>query len=178
MAQRHRGAGQRGDRRRARFEQSPYRGAGSGTDFLPLYLYEGERFYMHSYAVGAKFGELSSGRRSTCSSGTASKAIPTIACPTASRACAARIRHRRRLQRASGGRWGVAYAELLHDIAEISHGSELRFGYKYPFRRGRLWLQPQAMVGFRDANLNNYYYGVQPDEATPLRRLIPRAAAP
>src|SRR5439155_177246 len=41
--------------------------------------------------------------------------------------------------------------------------------YKYPFRRGRLWLQPQAMLGFRDANLNNYYYGVRPGEATPLR---------
>src|SRR3981189_650801 len=46
-----------------RFEQSPYRGAGTGTDFLPLYLYEGERFYMHSYAVGAKFAELNTARR-------------------------------------------------------------------------------------------------------------------
>src|SRR3989442_7714248 len=69
----------------------------------------------------------------------------------------------------AGGGWGIAYAELLHDISEISRGSELRFGYKYPFRRGRLWLQPQAMLGFRDANLNNYYYGVRPGEATPLR---------
>ena len=153
-----------------RFEQSPYRGAGSGTDFLPLYLYEGERFYMHSYAAGAKFGELSSGRRFDLFLRYRFEGYPNDRVPES----LAGMRPRESgidagFSAQAGGGWGIAYAELLHDISEISRGSELRLGYKYPLRRGRLWLQPQAMLGFRDANLNNYYYGVRPDEATPLR---------
>src|SRR5438876_1002817 len=39
-----------------RIERSPYVGAGMRHDFLPLYLYEGERVYLHSQSVGVKFG--------------------------------------------------------------------------------------------------------------------------
>jgi len=39
-----------------RIERSPYAGAGMRHDFLPLYLYEGERVYLHSQSVGVKFG--------------------------------------------------------------------------------------------------------------------------
>src|SRR5512140_3287379 len=41
-----------------RAERSPYRGAGQRYDFLPLYLYEGEHGYLHSYGVGLKFGNV------------------------------------------------------------------------------------------------------------------------
>src|SRR5438132_1260460 len=54
-------------------------------------------------------------------------------------------------------------------IAGASHGNEFRVGYKYPWRSGRLWLRPHIQLGFRDAKLNNYYYGVRPDEALPQR---------
>ena len=39
-----------------RIERSPYRHAGTRHDFMPLYLYEGKRAYLHTYSVGLKFG--------------------------------------------------------------------------------------------------------------------------
>ena len=46
-----------------RAERSPYRGAGTRYDFLPMYLYEGRHFYFHSHSVGAHFGDLGKGDR-------------------------------------------------------------------------------------------------------------------
>ena len=36
------------------FERSPYRSAGNRYDVLPLYLYEGERFFLHANRGGVK----------------------------------------------------------------------------------------------------------------------------
>ena len=36
------------------FESSPYREAGNRYDVLPLYLYEGERFFLHANRGGVK----------------------------------------------------------------------------------------------------------------------------
>src|SRR2546426_351133 len=152
-----------------RFEQSPYRGAGTPQDFLPLYLYEGSRFYMHSYAVGAKFGDLRAGPRFDLFLRYRFEGYPHDRVPES----LAGMQPRESgidagFSAQAGGGWGIAYAELLHDISEISRGSELRLGYKYPLRRGRLWLQPQAVLGVRAADLDNYYYGVRPGGAAPL----------
>jgi outer membrane protein len=68
-----------------------------------------------------------------------------------------------------GGAWGIAFAEALHDVSAASHGNELRLGYRYPWRSGRLWLRPHVQIGIRDGKLNDYYYGVRPDEATAAR---------
>src|SRR5438045_9209977 len=38
-----------------RYERSTYRGAERGADHLPLYLYEGERAYLHGTSLGLKF---------------------------------------------------------------------------------------------------------------------------
>ena len=35
-------------------QTSPYRGAGTRYDLMPLYLYEGERFFLHANRVGVK----------------------------------------------------------------------------------------------------------------------------
>jgi len=67
------------------------------------------------------------------------------------------------------GAWGVAYGELLRDLSTASRGGELRLGYRYPWRRSRLFILPHAMVALRNSRLNDYYYGVRPDEATPTR---------
>src|SRR5712664_4953551 len=44
----------------SRSQRSPYRGAGTQHDFLPMYLYEGERLYFHSHSIGLKFGAVAS----------------------------------------------------------------------------------------------------------------------
>src|SRR5256885_15246366 len=45
-----------------RFEQSPYRGDGVRIDLMPLYLYEGEHIYLHTYRAGLKL-DFGSGKR-------------------------------------------------------------------------------------------------------------------
>src|SRR5215212_8829935 len=42
----------------SRTVRSPYRGAGTQHDFLPMYLYEGDRLYFHSHSIGLKFGHV------------------------------------------------------------------------------------------------------------------------
>src|SRR5881394_3673763 len=38
-----------------RYDRSPYKGAPSNADNVPLYLYEGERAYLHGTRLGLKF---------------------------------------------------------------------------------------------------------------------------
>ena len=67
-------------------------------------------------------------------------------------------------------RAGTAYADLLRDAEGLSEGTELVLGYRHErWWRGRLRLRPYAELSWRDARLNNYYYGVRPEEATPER---------
>jgi outer membrane protein len=148
-----------------RLERSPYRGAGVRHDFIPVYLYEGERVYLHSISVGLKLGESEARRFDLFLrhrfEGHPSDDIPALLSGMAQRepgidaGIGAQI----------GGSWGIAFAEVLADASTASGGSELRLGYKYPLRRGRLWLRPHATVSLRSANLNDYYYGVRPEEA-------------
>jgi MipA family protein len=153
----------------SRIERSPYRGAGMRRDFLPLYLYEGEQLYLHSLSVGLKLG-ASEARRFDVFLKQRFEGHPTDDIPPGLAGMAPRepgIDFGISAQR--GGDWGIAYAELLRDVSAVSKGSELRLGYKIPWRSGRLWLRPHAMLAFRSARLNDYYYGVRASEATAER---------
>lgn len=152
-----------------RVQRSPYRGAGARFDFQPLYLYEGDHVYIRSHSIGLKLPAAESGRfeaflRYRFESHPTDDIPPILAGMS------------RREQGIDGGiglnvegAWGVAYAELLRDLSTASRGTELRAGFKYPWRRGRLHVVPNLMLGFRDARLNDYYYGVRPEEAAPDR---------
>ena len=148
-----------------RIERSPYAGAGTRFDFVPLYLYEGERVYLRSPSVGIKFGP-SEARRLEVFLKHRFEGTPTDDIP-ASLAGMAPREHGidAGVSGQFGGGWGIAFAELLRDVSKTSGGTELRLGYRYPFRRGRLWVRPHVMLSVRDGDLNNYYYGVRPDEA-------------
>ena len=153
-----------------RQERSPYRGAGWQRDFLPIYLYEGERLYLHSYSIGLRFGNIANEPRLDVFLRHRFEGFPYDRIPESLAGMAKRepgIDAGASLQ--WGGSWGIAFVEGLHDVSSASHGSEARIGYKYPWRSGRLWLRPHVQIGYRDARLNNYYYGVRPDEATPTR---------
>jgi outer membrane protein len=154
----------------SRTVRSPYRGAGTQHDFLPMYLYEGDRLYFHSHSIGLKFGHVVTEPRFDVFlrrrfEGTPYGDIPASLAgmgrrePGIDAGASAQV----------GGGWGIGFAEVLHDVSGASQGSELRVGYRYPWRSGRLWLRPHAILGFRNNQLNNYYYGVRPDEAMPGR---------
>lgn len=152
-----------------RAESSPYRDAGTRFDLLPLYLYEGKRVYLHAYRVGLKLLDTRSERVDVFLAHRfegfpSDRTPPSLAGMTARQPeLDAGLGYERR------GAWGALWAEWLHDATNTSGGDELRLGYNYAWRNGRLLLRPQLMLSLRSARLNDYYYGVRSDEATATR---------
>ena len=150
-------------------ERSPYRDAGNRRDFIPMYMYEGNVVFLRSNSVGLKFGP-SRERRLELFLRHRFEGSPIEDIPPSLTGMA-----RREpgidggIGGSWGGAWGIAYAELLQDVSTASEGSELRLGYKYPWRRGRLFVRPQVTLAVRSSELNDYYYGVRPEEARPGR---------
>jgi outer membrane protein len=147
-------------------EPSPYRGADKNSDFLPLIYYDDKYFYLSSYRAGLKLEsagwrtELFVRRRFE---GFASNHVPESMVGMDQRAVGSDVGLA--VQHAWGS--GSAYAEVLTDGSGTSDGSELRLGYRYEGAwNGRLRWRPYATLAFRNAKLNNYYYGVRPEEAT------------
>ena len=55
--------------------------------------------------------------------------------------------------------WGTPYLELRQDASHRSHGSEARLGvWGNTWSRGQLELRPHAVLAYRNAKLNQYYY--------------------
>ena len=148
-----------------RIERSAYRGAGMRHDLVPIYLYEGDRVYLHSQSLGLKFGRSEAARSDIFLKhrfeGHPSDNIPPALAGMAKREPGIDAGASAQL----GGAWGIAFVELLQDVSQTSRGRELRLGYKYPVRSGRFWIRPHAMLAVRSSRLNNYYYGVEPEEA-------------
>jgi outer membrane protein len=159
------GAGNAGLGIATRSEQSLYRGGGTRNDFLPLYLYEGKHFYLHAYRLGLKLGEQTNNRFDVFLAhrfeGFPYDHIPASLAGMAERGPG--IDAGISFQHHIGA--GTFFGEFLHDISGASRGNELRAGYNHEWRSGGLRLRPQAMLAVRDADLNNYYYGVLPSEA-------------
>ncbi len=143
-----------------RKERSTYRGADTGLDNLPLYLYEGERGYFHGTTAGLKFSHetwrfdaflryrfegFTQDQRPRSTAGIEPPREPGVDAGLSAR-------------RATP--WGTPYLELLRDASHHSRGSELRLGYWNEWQRGRLTLRPNAVLAWRSRSLNDYYYGV------------------
>jgi outer membrane protein len=154
-----------------RFEQSIYRGSDRVADLLPWVAYDSRYFSLQSHRIGLKLetvtrdvrGELFVRRRFE---GFASNDFPESMIGMAKRSggddlgLAARYRF--------GA--GEFYGELMQDISEVSHGRELRLGYRHEaWWSGAFRWRPYATLAWRDAKLNDYYYGVRPGEATAER---------
>ena len=152
----------------SRVEQSPYRGIGSRQDLIPLYVYEGEYAYLRSYRIGIKLDaqpwrfDLFLDRRFE---GTPYDLTPDELPGVLRREQGADI--------GIGFAWRsprrTAYIEAVRDATAVSHGGEVRVGYREEFGTGRLRLRPHVVLGWRNAALNDYYYGVSPAEAAPGR---------
>lgn len=150
-------------------ERSPYRDAGTRYDLLPLYLYEGQRLFLHANRVGVKLLNGSEQRLDLLVERRL-EGFPTVRVPSSLAGMAMRdsgldvgLSYRYRQP------WGSLQAALLHDAGNTSKGTEFRLGYTHEWRSGPWTLRPSLTLAWRDARLNNYYYGVQASEATPGR---------
>ena len=153
----------------ARVERSPYLDGGNRYDLLPLYLYEGERFFLHANRGGVKLLKDDTQRVDLFVEqrleGFPSDRLPAGLAGMATRDSGIDLGLSWRYRQP----WGTVQAELLHDADGYSKGSEARLVYTYDWRSGPWLLRPSASLALRNARLNNYYYGVQAGEARPGR---------
>ena len=152
-----------------RASASPYSGVGVRYDLLPLNLYEGERLFLRANRAGLKLfsqGASTTGQRLDVFverrlEGFSTEDLPTSLTGMASRDTGLDVGLAYQM-RQSGG---TLRAELVKDVGSASSGYEARLGYSYEWRSGPWTLRPDLSVSWRDAKLNNYYYGVRPNEA-------------
>ncbi|HEX2334812.1 MAG TPA: MipA/OmpV family protein, partial [Burkholderiales bacterium] len=148
---------------------SPYRGYDRDSDLMPQFRYDSRYFHLQSDRIGLKLDteraryELFLRRRLE---GFATDRTPESMVGME--------------KRSSGDDLGVAvryrlgagflYGEAMQNVSDESDGTEIRLGYRYErWWTGRLRWRPYVTLAWRDADLNNYYYGVRPEEATAER---------
>ena len=148
----------------SRVEQSPYEGGDVRTDLLPLYLYEGERFYLSADRAGFKLYEEDAQRMDVYLARRLEGFPQDEVTPELEGMEYREVGVDLGLDYRITGEWGRARAALLHDVGNISNGSEIRVGYSYDFHGARWVLRPDLTLSWRDSKLNNYYFGVEPDE--------------
>ena len=152
-----------------RSERSPYKGAGVSYDLMPLYLYEGERFFLHPTRGGLKLSDNGRHRVDLFLDfrfeGFPYGRIPASLAGMQTRQSTADLG----VSYAYRTAWGNLRAEFVHDALNVNKGDELRFGYSYDWNNGRWHLRPALTLMRRSARLNDYYYGVRADEATANR---------
>lgn len=66
----------------------------------------------------------------------------------------------------AGGRWGLLQLSAFHDLSGTHEGFSIAADYSYGFRQQRWYLEPAMRISFKSSRLNDYYWGVQPDEAS------------
>jgi len=152
-----------------RVERSLYRSDGTRIDVLPIYLYEGERFYLHSNRFGLKF-DVDPTHRLDVFVSRRLESSPVENVPSSLSGMAIRTTETEAgfsYEQRSG--WGRLFIEYLRDTSHTSGGSEAKLGISGDGSRGGLKFMPYATLSARNSRLNNYYYGVTPSEATPER---------
>jgi len=140
---------------------APYQGSDKSSDLLPYWLYDSKYFYLQSNRIGLKLLDSESGRAEIFLrrrlEGFASDHVPESMVGQSQRFSGDDL--------GVGGKWklgaGVVYGEAMRNVSEESEGTEVRLGYRYEqFWNGRFRWRPYATLAWRDAKLNNYYYGV------------------
>ena len=156
-----------------RLSASPYLGGKARFDLMPLYSYDGERLFLQANRAGLKLldqKDTQGGQRLDVFVEQRLEGFATAKLPTALQGMAARdvssdIGASYRLQQS----WGTLRAELFKGVGGAVRGTEARFSYSNEWRSGSWSIKPDVSVSWRDAALNNYYYGVLPGEATAAR---------
>ncbi|HEU4352659.1 MAG TPA: MipA/OmpV family protein [Burkholderiales bacterium] len=148
---------------------SPYRGYDRDSDLMPQFRYDSRYFYLQSDRIGLKLEspqaryELFLRRRLE---GFASDHVPESMVGMEKRSLGSDLGVALRYRLGAG----VLYGEAMQNVSDESEGTEIRLGYRYErWWSGRLRWRPYVTLAWRDADLNNYYYGVRPEEATAER---------
>ncbi len=63
------------------------------------------------------------------------------------------------------GQWGALQLTAFHDVSGTHEGYELYADYSYGYRKNRFYIEPAIGASYKSADLNNYYWGVTPEEA-------------
>lgn len=63
------------------------------------------------------------------------------------------------------GDWGALLLTAFHDVSGTHDGFELYADYSYGWRNQRLYVEPSFGASYKSDNLNDYYWGVTPEEA-------------
>jgi outer membrane protein len=139
---------------------SPYRDGGHDSDFLPQFTYDSRYFYLQSDRIGLKL-ETERARYEAFLrrrlEGFSSDHVPGSMAGIAPRAGGDDLGVAVRYRLGEG----FAYGEAMQNVSEESEGTELRLGYRHErWWSGRLRWRPYVTLAWRDAKLNNYYYGV------------------
>ena len=150
-------------------EPSPYKNAATRLEIQPLFLYEGERVFLHSSRVGVKLFD-SKEQRLDVFLDKRLEGFPLRSPPASLSSMAIRnsstdagLSYRYKQP------WGMLQAELLHGVSDSQRGTEARLGFSTEAQSGRWTLRPSVTLAWRNAQLNDYYYGVTPGEATATR---------
>lgn len=69
------------------------------------------------------------------------------------------------LELLSDGDWGFVQAAAHRDISDRHDGYELYLNYGRTFRRQRWFFEPSIGASYKSRSLNDYYWGVRPEEA-------------
>src|SRR5690606_38575701 len=66
----------------------------------------------------------------------------------------------------SDGDWGYVQLAAHRDASDRHNGYEIYANYGRPIRRGRWYFEPSFGFGWKSSDLNDYYWGVRPDESS------------
>ncbi len=66
----------------------------------------------------------------------------------------------------SDGRWGFLQMSAFHDVSGTHEGFEIDANYGIGFRSGNWYIEPAIGVSYKSEDLNNYYWGVRPEESS------------
>lgn len=147
----------------------PYRGLDEGLWAVPLLRYEGERAYFRGLRGGIRlverdgfeFGPVVQLRFDGYDAGESDFLAgmdDRDFSLDAGLAAAYRVE-----------RVGQFDLSVVTDVLSRSGGSEAELGYSALFRAGGFTFIPNLALKWQDEDLVDYYYGVRPEEATPVR---------
>ena len=152
-----------------RVERSPYAGGSNRFDLMPLYIYDGKHLFLDVNRVGVKLLDEPNHRIDVMLDRRL-EGFPITKAPASLAGMAMRdssvdvgVSYSIRQP------WGQLKAELLHDVNSTHQGTEARLGYAKDWHSGAWTWRPSVSLAWRNANLNNYYYGVRANEATATR---------